>query len=198
MAEATSELGPEGTDADTRTRLLDAAIHVASTEGLDKVTYRSVAAQAGLSHSLVRFYFGTGTQMLAEALERAAQLDAHESRLHSESIEHFGLDFVDVVSSERTRGMLQYDYLLRAVRGGVPLERVRALYTFYLEEVGATLDNVGIDDEDGSIAALIFAAIDGLILQHAVYESDERTDLVLDRIRDVLRLFQREARRAPS
>ena len=197
MAEATSELGPEGTDADTRTRLLDAAIHVASTEGLDKVTYRSVAAQAGLSHSLVRFYFGTGTQMLAEALERADQLDAHESRLHSESIDQFGLDFVDVVSSERTRGMLQYDYLLRAVRGGVPLDRVQALYTFYLDEVGATLNNVGIND-DGSIAALIFAAIDGLVLQHAVYQSDERTDLVLDRIRDVLRLLQRQAPRARS
>jgi hypothetical protein len=136
--------------------------------------------------------------MVAEALERAAQLDARESRLRSESIDHFGLDFVEVVSGERTRGMLQYDYLLRAVRGGVPLERVQALYTFYLSEVRATLDNAGIDDHDGSIAALIFSAIDGLILQHAVYQSDERTELVLDRIRDVLRLFQREAARARS
>lgn len=193
MVEAMSESAPGDPEADTRTRLLDAAIHVASTEGLDKVTYRSVAAQAGLSHSLVRFYFGTGTQMVAEALERAAQLDARESRLHSDSIDQFGLDFVDVVSRERTRGMLQYDYLLRAVRGGVPLDRVQALYTFYLDEVGSTLDNVGIDDEDGSIAAVIFAAIDGLVLQHAVYQSDERTDLVFDRIRDIVRLFQREA-----
>lgn len=198
MAEATSEREPGGTDPDTRTRLLDAAIHVASTAGLDRVTYRSVAAQAGLAHSLVRFYFGTGTQMLTEALERAAQLDAEESRLRSESVEDFGLDIVEVVSGERTRGMLQYDYLLRAVRGGVPLERVQALYTFYLDEVAATLDHAGINDDDGSIAAMIFAAIDGLILQHAVYQSDERTELMMDRIRDVLRLLQREARQTSS
>jgi hypothetical protein len=78
----------------------------------------------------------------------------------------------------------------------VPLERVQALYAFYLGEVSATLDNAGIDDQDGSIAALIFSAIDGLILQHAVYQSDERTELVMGRIRDVLRLLQREAARA--
>ena len=191
MGEATSERETEGTDSDTRTRLLDAAIHVASTDGLDKVTYRSVAAQAGLSHSLVRFYFGTGSQMIDEALERAAQLDVQEARLNSESIEDFGRDLVNVVSGERSQGMLQYDYLLRAVRGGVPMERVRSLYMFHLDEVRATLDTIGIDDADGSISALVFAAIDGLVLQHAIYQSEERTELVMEKIREVLRLLQR-------
>ncbi|MGW0038396.1 TetR/AcrR family transcriptional regulator [Gordonia sp. NPDC003376] len=176
-------------DPETRIRLLDAAIHIASTRGLDKVTYRSVAAQAGLSHSLVRFYFGSGDAMITQALERAAHLDVAEGPIRADSIDEFGSDFMNTVSGERNRAMLQYDYLLRGVRGGVPIERVVAVYDIYIGEVAATLENVGIDDPDGSIAAMILGATDGLILQHAIYGSGERAEAVLDKIRLVLRLL---------
>lgn len=176
--------------ASTRNALLDAVIHIAGTQGLEKVTYRSVAAHAGLSHSLVRFYFGSGDVMLAEALERAAHLDAAEGHLRAADVESFGSAFVESISGANARGLLQYDYLLRAVRGGIPLERVVALYDYYIQEVAGTLDNLHIEDPDGSIATLVFAALDGLVLQHAVYGSDDRTEAVLARLRDVLRGFQ--------
>lgn len=185
------EEGEEGRTTRTRNRLLDAAIQIAGTQGLDKVTYRSVAARAGLSHSLVRFYFGTGEAMITAALERAAQLDATESHMLADDVESFSDALVRVVSGEGSRGLLQYDYLLRAVRGGVPLERVRDLYDFYLGQVAGTLENLRIDDADGSVAALVFAALDGLVLQHSVYESDERTEAVLEQLRGVLRLLQK-------
>ncbi|MFT4287522.1 TetR/AcrR family transcriptional regulator [Nocardioides sp.] len=181
-------------DPDTRARLLDAAIHIASTSGLDKVTYRSVAAQAGLSHSLVRFYFGTGDAMIAEALERAAHLDVEESHLGGETLEEFLRDFLPVMGSERNRGMLQYDYLLRAVRGGVPVERVTAIYDFYISEVARTLRALDVPDPDGSIAAVVLAAVDGTILQHAIYGSGDRTERMLERIRDLIRLLADRSR----
>jgi AcrR family transcriptional regulator len=196
MAQETSASGRIG-DPETRVRLLDSAIHIASTQGLDKVTYRSVGARAGLSHSLVRFYFGTGDSMRTQALERAAQLDAEESHIRADSIEDFGRDFLTVMAGERNRGMLQYDYLIRAVRGGVPVDRVVALYDFYIDEVAGTLDSVGVDDPDGSTAAFVLAAVDGLVLQHAIYDSDERTERILEKIRQVLRLL-REARPVPE
>ncbi|TJY66258.1 TetR/AcrR family transcriptional regulator [Arthrobacter sp. CAU 1506] len=176
-------------DEDTRTRLLDAAIHIASTQGLDKVTYRSVAAGAGLSHSLVRFYFGTGEAMLTQALERAAMLDIAESHLNAGSIDEFGKDFLGVMAREHQRGMLQYDYLLRAARGGPDSERITAIYDYYIREISATLANLGIHDPEGSIAAMIQAAMDGLALQHAAYGSNERSERILERIRDMLRLL---------
>lgn len=181
--------GGEG-DPETRRRLLDSAIHIASTEGLGKVTYRSVAAHAGLSHSLVRFYFGTKEAMVSEALERAAQLDTEESQLRAATIEDFNKDFLTVMSGERNRGMLQYDYLLRAVRGGVPLDRLVAVYDIYIGQVSATLDEVGVADDDGSLAALVLAAVDGLVMQHAIYESDDRTERILERLREMLRALQ--------
>jgi AcrR family transcriptional regulator len=185
--------GDDDATTRTRNRLLDAVIHIAGTQGLDKVTYRSVGAQAGLSHSLVRFYFGSGEAMVTQALERAAQLDASESRLLSEDIEDFSSRMVQAISGNRSRGMVQYDYLLRAVRGGVPLERVTTLYDFFIHQVSETLGNVGIDDPDGSRAALILAALDGLVLQHAIYRSDERTEAMLESLRTILRLLQSQA-----
>lgn len=175
----------------TRNRLLDAVIQLATSVGLDKVTYRSVAAEAGLSHGLVRFYFGSREAMITQALERAARLDVAESRITAESIDSFSSEFVATLCQKQSRQLLQYDYLLRAVRGGVPVKDVIALYTFYIDQVSQTLSNVQIaDDKDGSLAALIMAAVDGLVLQHAIYGSPERTELILERLRDVLRLLQ--------
>jgi AcrR family transcriptional regulator len=182
-------------DDDTRTRLLDAAIHIAATQGLDKVTYRSVGAQAGLSHSLVRFYFGTGEAMLLQALERAAQLDVEQSRIRSATIEEFGRDLLPVWSDERTRGMLQYDYMSRALRGRLPMEGVASLYDFYIGQVAETLRECGIDDRDGATADVILAALDGLILQHAAYDSEERAERAIDTIRHILRLLQADSER---
>ncbi|MFC8419885.1 TetR/AcrR family transcriptional regulator [Streptomyces sp. NPDC057236] len=182
----------DGDDATTRTRnrLLDAVIHIAGTRGVDKVTYRSVGARAGLSHSLVRFHFGSREAMVTRALERAARLDASESQLLSDDIDTFSSGMVRAISTNRSRGMVQYDYLLRAVRGGAPTEHVTGLYDLCIGQVSGTLENIGIDDSDGSRAALILAALDGLVLQHAIYRSDERTEAMLGSLRGMLRLLQ--------
>ncbi|MEU3855162.1 TetR/AcrR family transcriptional regulator [Streptomyces sp. NPDC029554] len=184
------EPGENDQKSQTRERLLDAAIQIANERGINKVTYRSVATRAGVSHSLVRFYFGSGGAMIIRALERAAELDATESHILADDVESFSDALVRVISGEDARGLLQYDYLLRAVRGGVPLCRVRALYDFYLEQVTGTLANLRIDDPDGSLSALVFAALDGLVLQHSLYESDDRTEAALEHLRGVLRLLQ--------
>jgi AcrR family transcriptional regulator len=189
---ALAEKGKEDTGSlVTRHRLLDAVIQLATSVGLDKVTYRSVAAEAGLSHGLVRFYFGSREAMITQALERAARLDVAESRITAESIDSFGSEFVATLCRKQSRQLLQYDYLLRAVRGGVPVKDVLALYAFYIDQVSETLNKVQIDDKDGSLAALIMAAVDGLVLQHAIHGSPHRTELILERLREVLRLLQR-------
>ncbi|MET0418035.1 MAG: TetR family transcriptional regulator [Actinoplanes sp.] len=172
--------------ASTRELLLDAAIHIAGTQGPDKVTYRSVGAQAGLSHSLVRFYFGTREALLSQAFERAARRDAAEAGLLADDVDAFAAGLVRTISDRPDRQLIQYDYLLRAARGGGPLAPVTELYDYYIEQVAGTLANLGVDDPDGSLAALVFAALDGLVLQHSIYRSPERTERVLDELRRLL------------
>ena len=166
--------------------LLDAAIHIAGTQGPDKVTYRSVGAQAGMSHSLVRFYFGTREALVSQAFERAARRDAAEAGLLAHDVESFAAGLVRTISDAPDRQLIQYDYLLRAVRGGGPLEPVTDLYDYYIEQVAGTLANLGIDDPDGTLATLVFAALDGLVLQHSIYRSAGRTERVLAELRRIL------------
>lgn len=187
---------PRVGDPATRERLLRATISIAAEQGVSAVTYRSVAAEAGVAHGLVRFYFGSGQTMLAEAFELAAREDASEAHLLARDIDSFGADLSRMVSGNRPRAVLQYDYLLSAVRGNAPLERVAALYEEYTARVGETLRNAGIPDEDRSIASLVFAALDGLVLQHAVHGDEDRTDRALEHIREYLRMLQ--SREAPQ
>ncbi|GAB2622321.1 putative transcriptional regulator, TetR family protein [Paractinoplanes abujensis] len=176
--------------APVRDRLLDAAIHIAGAEGHDKVTYRSVAALAGTSHSLVRFYFGTREALLTEAFERAARRDAAEAKLRAGTVEEFGSNLVHLITEARDRQLLQYDFLLRAARGDGEMAPVAQLYEHYVAQVAATLSALGIDDPGDSRAALVFAALDGLVLQHLVHSSAARTEETLLRLREVLTLWK--------
>lgn len=170
----------------TRERLLDAAIHESGAEGPERVTLRSVAARAGVAHNMVRFHFGTREAMLTAAFARAAHRDATEANLLAPNLADFAGDFVKTISEDPARQLLQYDFLLRAARQKGPMEPVNRLYDHYVDQVSGTFANAGIVDPDGSLAALVFAALDGLVLQHFVYQSDSRTEGVLDRLRDVL------------
>ncbi|ROO60581.1 TetR family transcriptional regulator [Micromonospora sp. Llam0] len=179
-----------------RETLLDAAIHIAATQGPEKVTYRSVGAQAGLSHSLVRFYFGSREVLLTQAFERAARRDAADTGLLAEDVESFGAGLVRTITEEPDRQLIQYDFLLRAVRGGGPIEPVTELYDHYIGQISGTLANLGVEDPGHPLAALVFAALDGLVLQHSIYRSAERTERVLDELRSILMLVQSAARSA--
>jgi AcrR family transcriptional regulator len=188
----------EGTrvgDPATREKLLQATILIAAERGLGAVTYRSVAAKAGVAHGLVRFYFGSRQAMLLEAFEHAADEDARETDLTADDIDGFGAELTRTISEHSARGILQYDYLLSAVRGAAPRERVAARYDEYIARVGQTLRNAAITDQDGSLAAVVFAALDGIVLQYAIYDDTDRMDRALEHVRDVLRLLQeRDAR----
>jgi TetR/AcrR family transcriptional regulator, regulator of biofilm formation and stress response len=58
---------------DGRVALLEAAIRVGAHQGLCGLTIRSAAAEAGVSHGLVRHHFGSRQQLVDEALEHACR-----------------------------------------------------------------------------------------------------------------------------
>jgi AcrR family transcriptional regulator len=60
---------------DRRRELLEAALRVIRRQGFAHLTLRDVAAEVGVAHSLVRHYFGTRDQLLAEAFALAAIFD---------------------------------------------------------------------------------------------------------------------------
>ena len=61
-----------------RAEIADAVGRIARTRGLEEVSFREVAAEAGMSVSLVQHYFGTKANLLIGAL------DIHSARLGAE------------------------------------------------------------------------------------------------------------------
>ncbi len=56
--------GRRAPEAERRQQLLESAFAVAARDGLDGLTIRAVAAEAGLSHGLVLFHFGSKDGLL--------------------------------------------------------------------------------------------------------------------------------------
>lgn len=177
---------PDSEQPSSKDRLLDAAIEIAGREGLPAVTYRAVAARAGVAHGLVRHHFGSREQLLNEAFRRSADRDSDGSRLGTDTIEDFASTFVDWVNASWDGALLQFDETTQAIRGGLPIDNIRQHYERYLGKVSQTFDSIGVADPDGRVAALVFAALDGLVLQHLIFRDDLRTENVLDALRDIL------------
>jgi AcrR family transcriptional regulator len=66
--------------AETRSRILNAAVHCLTAGGIDEVRIARVARIAGVSTALVHYHFDTRETLLAEALEASFQV-AGEVRL---------------------------------------------------------------------------------------------------------------------
>lgn len=185
MSDAGERAGPAG-DASTRERLLNAAYQIAAHKGEQAVTYRSVAGLAGVTHGLVRHYFGTREALIDEVMRKAASLDSTEVGLDSTTIGEFVSNFVDVVESAPERQLLQFDFVISVIRGQVARERATSLYDGYISQVRRTLSNLGVDDPEDVWAQLVFSMLDGLILQHQVYRDPARTEQILGRLRALM------------
>src|SRR5690606_3465902 len=61
--------GQKAGEAERREQILAAAYEIAATDGLDRLTVRRVAGEAGLSHGLVHFHFRTKAVLLLALLD---------------------------------------------------------------------------------------------------------------------------------
>src|SRR5438552_12981604 len=82
-----------------REALLDAAIRVVARRGLRHLTYRAVAAEAGVTHGLVAHHFGSRDALLLAALRHSVQRSIEVTSLRPEggSAEDFIQGFADIV-----------------------------------------------------------------------------------------------------
>jgi TetR/AcrR family transcriptional regulator len=57
--------------ADTREILLATALRIFAAKGYDAASTREIAAEAGINHGLIRYYFGSKSQLWKGAVDRA-------------------------------------------------------------------------------------------------------------------------------
>ena len=132
----------EGRDA-----LLDATERVIATHGFRGLTYRRVAAEAGLTHGLVTYHFGTLDALVQAALERASRNAVEGSRLEPESgrLEDFAADLPRLAAEEADGQAFQFELALEARRRPELRDEVRAQYEEYFAVTRRALERAGIE-----------------------------------------------------
>jgi TetR/AcrR family transcriptional regulator, regulator of biofilm formation and stress response len=186
MAEA--ESAPHPTYSEGRDALLDATARVVAREGFRGLTYRSVAREAGLTHGLVAYHFGSRDKLIHEATVKAAREAIAGSSLDPESglLKDFASDLARLAAEVPDAQAFQFELALEARRRSELLPEIRALYEQYIGVVEQALERFGVESRP-ALARLVFAALDGLMLQQLIFERPGETDEAVALLQDILR-----------
>jgi AcrR family transcriptional regulator len=171
-----------------REALCRALIRVVAREGFDGVTFRSVAAEAGVTHGLASYHFRTREAMIHEALSWATRNAIGESGLaHTATVlDEFAADLPNLMSRHPEDAIFQFQLALEALRRQELLQDVRESYDVYIETIRQSLVRFGLAD-DVILASVVFAMLDGLNLQHLIYGDIRRTRRAVEVMRQLLR-----------
>ena len=175
----------EGRDA-----LLRAVLRVVDKYGFAGLTYRAVAAEAGVTHGLVSYHFGSLDAMISEALALAADEAIHDSRMaiSSGELSAFANSISTLVSEQTEAQSYQYELTFEARRRPELAGQIRALYENYYAVVEHSLIELGIP-RDRDLTRLVFAALDGLVLQQLIFGDARDTDASIERLQELLALL---------
>jgi AcrR family transcriptional regulator len=181
-----------------REALLAATVHVVAREGLRGLTYRAVADEAGVAHTLVAHHFGTRDALLQAALEWAAEQSIGISLLEPATgrLEDFAAGLAELVADDAGMQAFQYELSLEARRRPELLPAVQRMYGAYIQATRRELMRMGLDEPSDDLARAVFALLDGIVLQQTLFGEPAATDAVVRRLRDLLR--SAGARVAPS
>jgi DNA-binding transcriptional regulator YbjK len=170
-----------------RQALIEAIVRVVARDGLDGLTFRSAAKEAGVTHGLATYHFGSREAMVAEALEWATQAGIEESRLDTRGgvLAELAADLPELIERDPDSAAFQFAMALEGRRRPELAAHVRQLYDHYIDATRASLAAAGVVADD-ELARLVFAAIDGLVLQQLIYGNPEATGRALARMRQLL------------
>lgn len=181
------EAAPRPRRGEGREALLRAVLRAVARHGFAGLTYRAVAAEAGVTHGLVSYHFGSLDAMIGEALALAAEDAIRDSRLDVSSGElgAFATSLSELVSEQAEAQTYQFELTFEARRRPELAGHVRALYRNYYEVIERSLAALGIPPDRG-LTRLVFAALDGLVLQQLIFADPGATDAAIERLRELL------------
>jgi DNA-binding transcriptional regulator YbjK len=170
--------------------ILDAALRVVGEEGTAALTHRRVAEGAGVSLSATTYYFRSKTQILEQALFRAAEREMTELAAVHEvfdlatiSLEEWASRLARVLAAE-TRGkrrvmlLAQFEMDLYAARHPPLRAAVRELNERYAALIEPVLRRLGATDP-AAAARVFVATVTGMLLGQASCPVPDFTDGVL-------------------
>ncbi|POX50088.1 TetR/AcrR family transcriptional regulator [Streptomyces sp. Ru72] len=174
-----------------REALMAAAIRVVARGGLRKLTYRSVAAEAGVTHGLVVHHFGSRDTLLEDALGWAVRRSIETSSLVPTSgrLEDFAATLAGFIAADPDLQAFQYELKLEARRRPELQPYVDALYEAYRDAVREALACFGVSEE---AVEIVFAALEGLVFHQVTSGDPHRTEDGVEALRGLLAAHRRQ------
>lgn len=169
-----------------RQSLLDATMEVIAEQGFRGFTHRAVAVKAGVTHGLVRHYFGSLDVMLAEALATSVERDIADAPPdRSWSVDELARNLPNRVADTEGQQTFQYLASLESRRRPELREEVERIYELYITAMQERLRRAGLPDDRG-LARVVFATLDGLVFQQLTVSQPEDTVTALAWLRRML------------
>jgi AcrR family transcriptional regulator len=185
----------EGRDA-----LIQAAVRVAGKQGVRRLTYRAVAAEAQVTHGTVQHHFGTLDALLEAALDYCVELSIRSTlrTLRSDDVSDFVADLPDAIRSTLDAQAYQYELILESRRRPALRPYVAKYYASYHAAVAQALEQLHLP-ADRPTVDLVFSALDGLVFRSVALGAERVEDLEdpLRVLRQTLRSLQ-EHRSVPG
>lgn len=172
-----------------RQEVLEAAIRVVAAQGLRGLTFRSVAAEAGVTHGAVQYHFGSWEGLVAEALGFAVKRSIETAGLEptGAALEDFAGALVASVAANPELQAFQFELSLEARRRPELLPTVAEGYDAYRAAVHEALTAAGLSDP--VLGEMVVVALDGLVFQQTVFGDVERTQKSLKVLRTMLAAY---------
>ena len=167
--------------------LLDAAVRVFSERGVGALTYRAVAAEAKVTHGLVGYHFGSREALVHATLAKVAanSIEGSEILPASGELSDFLAELPAMTAADTDGAAAQFELAIVGYRDPELGAETRALYRRYIGVVAEALEQFGIEVDDPT-ARLVFAALDGLVLQQVIFGDAAQTEESLAVLRDLL------------
>ncbi len=155
-------------DASGRLALLRATVVTVANGGLRALTYRAVAAEAGVSHGLVRHHFGSRDRLIAEAMDFAIDESLRGSSMLETglTIEKFAAGIESLAERQTEIQAFQYELLLEARRRPELQPYADRHYQAYRDAIVRQLEHLGANR--AGLADLIWFALDGIVFKQLI------------------------------
>lgn len=172
----------EGRDA-----LLDAAVRVVADIGLRRLTYRAVAREAGVGHTLVAHHFGSLDALIEAALERSLQLSVVSvtSRPGSGDLDALFEGLASLAVAKAAGEAFQFEVILESRRRPELRPHVEVIYEAYIDAINSELVIAGLTP-DRDLTHLVYVAAEGLVFNQITHGNAEQTNRSLVHLRTLL------------
>jgi AcrR family transcriptional regulator len=174
-----------------REALIRAVVRVVAAQGLSGLSYRAVAQEAGGTHGLVHYHFGSRDRMLVETMRWVVENAMSSMGLVPEDVEGdeplggFPAALAEVGEEERQAHLFANEFILAACRQDELHAVAEPVYDYVFSSVAQAHERAGIDPTP-ALSRAVFATINGLTIQHLFFGSADATRDAAEELRQML------------